>query len=237
MSEIKREPELNNELMLENSGHESESEIKEDEELERAKDSFSAVFKSHKDGPERVEVVVKRLGKLLENSTFNGEEIEGALRACAELDDERKFVDGVMSAIKPILVFRKDHPDEFEKIAREAAMSQEGMTPLNEIMYYGGRDDYIHIHLANARYVENLRALVLDGLQKLAKIIEGNGKVKTIEATSWIVAKNPKLMEKMGFKIEGEIDDEFRRKYFSGDKRKISKAAISREEFLKRYLK
>jgi hypothetical protein len=116
-------------------------------------------------------------------------------------------------------------------------MSQEGMKPLNEIMYYGGRDDYIHIHLANARDLKNLRALVLDGLQKLAEVIKNNEKVKTIEATSWIVAKNPGLMEKMGFEVEGEIDEEFRRRHFSDDKRKISKATIGREEFLKRYLK
>jgi len=224
MSETEREPEL---------------EIKEekDEELERAKDSFAVVFDNHKDGEERVRVITDRLGKILDSDDFDGEEVKKSLQACSKIEDKKEFVDGVMLALQPVLTFRKNNPQAFEKLAREVAMSQEGMKPLNEIMYYGGRDDYIHIHLANARDLKNLRALVLDGLQKLAEVIKNNEKVKTIEATSWIVAKNPGLMEKMGFEVEGEIDEEFRRRHFSDDKRKISKATIGREEFLKRYLK
>lgn len=224
MSETEREPEL---------------EIKEekDEELERAKDSFAVVFDNHKDGEERVRVITDRLGKILDSDDFDGEEVRKSLQTCSKTEDKKEFVDGVMLALQPVLTFRKNNPQAFEKLAREVAMSQEGMKPLNEIMYYGGRDDYIHIHLANARDLKNLRALVLDGLQKLAEVIKNNEKVKTIEATSWIVAKNPGLMEKMGFEVEGEIDEEFRRRHFSDDKRKISKATIGREEFLKRYLK
>lgn len=238
MSETKREPELNNELMPENPDQKS-GEIKEekDEELERAKDSFVVVFKNHKDGQERVNVIAGRLGKILDSDAFDGEAVKKSLQACSKIEDEKEFVDGVMLALQPVLTFRKNNPQAFEKMAREVAMSQEGMKPLNEIMYYGGRDDYIHIHLANARDMKKLRALVLDGLQKLAEIIKADEKVKTIEATSWIVAKNPGLMEKMGFEVEGEIDEEFRRRHFGDDKRKISKATISREEFLKRYLK
>ena len=147
-----------------------------------------------------------------------------------------------MAALDPILVFRREHRHEFEQLTRKVVMEparQDGMTPLNEVMYYGGRDNYVHIHLAQAKDVgvSKLRALVLDGLQKLAEQIKGNEQVQDIEATSWIVAKNPKLMEKLGFTVEGEVDEEFRRQHFSGDERKISRATIKREEFLKRYLK
>ncbi|MEK7664968.1 MAG: hypothetical protein AAB361_02400 [Patescibacteria group bacterium] len=212
---------------------------KKDSEIERAKKSFATVFEQHKDGRERAEVVIKRLGGILDLDAFDGVKIKQSIEACSQIDDEKQFVDGVISALEPILTFRKNNPQAFEQMAREVVMNQEGMKPLNEIMYYGGHDNYVHIHLAHARDIGigKLRSLVLDGLQKLAEVVKNNEKIEDIEATSWIVAKNPKLIEKLGFEVQGEINEEFRRQYFSEDERDIAMATIKREEFLKRYLK
>jgi hypothetical protein len=50
------------------------------------------------------------------------------------------------------------------------------------------------------------------------------------------VASNPGLLEKLGFEIEGPIDEETRKKHFADDPRPISKAVISREKLLEKYL-
>ncbi len=211
----------------------------EDQEIKQVKKSIEGIFEQHKNGSERVEVVIKKLSQFLDSDAFDGKKIKESLEACSQIEDKKEFIESIISALEPILDFRKSSPEAFEQMRRQAAMEQEGMTPINEILYYGGREDYLHIHLAPAKDagIGKLRAQVLEGLQKLAEVIKDNKQIKEIEATSWIVAKNPKLMEKLGFEVHGEIDEEFRRQHLSGDERKISRATISRKEFLKRYFK
>ena len=75
-----------------------------------------------------------------------------------------------------------------------------------------------------------------EGLEELAKTVKENQAVKRVEAISWIVADHPKILEKLGFTVVGEIDEEMRRKYYADDNRPIGRATVSREDFLRRYL-
>jgi len=145
-----------------------------------------------------------------------------------------------LAALKPVTALKMNDPENFEKIVTAGIPTEKDeFVPLNEILSYGRGKDYVHIHLLPPGKV-GLAALVkgsLDGLRELARIVREDETIKEITATSWIVAEHPKLLERMGFIMQGEIDEEMRDRHFRGDKRRISKATISREEFLRRYLR
>lgn len=61
-------------------------------------------------------------------------------------------------------------------------------------------------------------------------------RIKEIQATSWIVASNPGLLEKAGFTVAGSISEEMRMEHFSNESRPVSWAQINREKFLKLWL-
>ena len=216
-------------------------ETENDPELKRAKDSFVRVFNDYKTGEERVGVLKERMNALLMYGSFDDEAIKKLLESCSAAENEQEFVKNVFAALEPILMFRKENPEEFERITREIVMNKEGMKSLNEIMYYGVHGDLLHIHLAPARELGamKLRTAIIEGLHRLAEIVKKDEEIKNIEATSWIVAhkSGAKLIEKLGFDIEGEVDGEFKQKHFKDEERKVSRAVMAREELLKRYLK
>lgn len=71
----------------------------------------------------------------------------------------------------------------------------------------------------------------------MAEIVKKNEGVQVIIATSWIVARKPEWLESLGFTDTGPITDAERERNFKDDTRPINKAIMSREDFLKRYLK
>jgi hypothetical protein len=84
---------------------------------------------------------------------------------------------------------------------------------------------------------EKLR-LMRDGLRELARRLEQDASMKDVSqitATSWIVAAHPRILEGLGFTVDGPIDEEKRQRDFADETRPISKAHITREDFLKRY--
>lgn len=108
---------------------------------------------------------------------------------------------------------------------------------VNKILSYGITGDNLHIHLRNLEISHNEKEiLVQDGLRKLATLIANKPKIKKISATSWIVAKHPRTIQKMGFTIKGSISEEFQKKVFPNEKRPIYYAEMTREEFLAKYL-
>lgn len=90
----------------------------------------------------------------------------------------------------------------------------------------------MHIHAESFR-----KRPTKEGLQKLAEIVKENESLQVIAATSWIVARKTERLEELGFTDMGPITDEEREQHFKGDTRPINKAVISREDFLKKYLK
>jgi hypothetical protein len=216
---------------------ESKEEKEKDPETERAMAWFGQVFDSHKNGQERTEEILKRMAPFLDSQFVAGKEIQKLLEQHSATEDKDAFIDGVASALKPIFEFREKNPEEFGKILREAFVEQGGFTKVNEILSYGEYKDLVHIHLASSdgMKIGEVKRKFLEGLGQLAEIIKNKEEIKKITATSWIVAKNSKLLEKLGFTVEGELSEELKREHFTGDKRPISRASISREDFLKIY--
>ena len=80
-----------------------------------------------------------------------------------------------------------------------------------------------------------MRKLVVEGLRDLADIVQKDENIQKITAESWIVGKSSKIMEKLGFQISSEEGRKVTDKRELGEE--IKKAEISREDFLKKYLK
>jgi len=232
---------------------------------EEAKRRLGEIFDSHKDGQERIEEIISIIEPFLKSDLIDGKEVQHSLEECSTINEKEEFIKKILSSLGPIIELRKKNPEAFKEIQK-----QEKFIDLGEILSYGLSEDkkLIHIHLVEVE--EKVKGRVTrdrlkKDLKQLAKMIgesEQFKEVKTITATSWIVAKYPKATEGFGFTLEGEISLEERQEHFPGefidiDKEEvggqdeasaeefmatsrpgkpINKASMTREEFLKRYL-
>ncbi|OGI83006.1 hypothetical protein A3I95_01575 [Candidatus Nomurabacteria bacterium RIFCSPLOWO2_02_FULL_44_12] len=110
-------------------------------------------------------------------------------------------------------------------------------TKVNEALSYGIDGNVMHIHLRNiSRYdYTEKEKLVIDGLRKLASVVSENVKIRTIRATSPLVARYPRQLKKLGLKTTGQISEELRLKYFKEETLPVHEAIMTREEFLAIY--
>ena len=214
--------------------------------IEKAKRNIGEIFDSHERGSERIEDIISKVSPFLE-SIERGKEIKEQLRRCSFIEDRKSFIKNILFAIKP---FFELEGEEREKIERKIFLKESGFIPLNAILSYGeysygenGEEKkLIHIHLAPAREYKRInggKALfktIEDGLKVLAGIVDKNKTIEKITATSWIVAKWPGFIKTLGFEIEGEIDEETRRRHFLNETSKISRAVMARDLFIKKYL-
>jgi len=220
---------------------EAKKEEKEDKEIEQARKGIGLFFDNNKDGQKRVDDIISKIEPFLRSDLMDGEKVRQSLRECSTIKDRGEFIERVFSSLKPINDLKKNNPGIFEAIERKAFVEEveaRGFKKINEILSYGVSEDFVHIHLAPARQfgISGLKKMTQEGLEELAKTVKENQAVKRVEAISWIVADHPKILEKLGFTVVGEIDEEMRRKYYADDNRPIGRATVSREDFLRRYL-
>jgi hypothetical protein len=203
--------------------------------IEFIKGLCGEVFDRHHSGVERVEEVLKNISPVIESkkSNLDKEEIVRQLNACIGLEDRQQFIDRVFEATKPVSDFRRNNPE----LNIEIMMENAGFTKINRSLYYGEGDNLIHIHLAPSEDLgmARVKKLMMEGFNNLAEIVNKNKKVEKITARSWIVGDHPKVMEKLGFKIDQESGEKVTDERGLGNEEKSSE--ISREDFLKRYLK
>jgi len=220
------------------SGIESKKQI----EQEKFRQEIGKFFDTYKSGQERFDIILLKVDGFIKVGILDKEKFVSILKKYSECEDRNEFIDGILVAVEPILETMKTNPRLIEQLQAEAFVEQGHFTRLNEVLSYGVAGDSIHIHFAPAKELMKEKGikgsinLVSGGLKKLAKIVEANEKIKSITATSWIVAEHPKIMESLGFTIVGPISEEHRNKHWRGDKREISEAEISRENFLAKYL-
>ncbi|MFA4817130.1 MAG: hypothetical protein WC608_00200 [Parcubacteria group bacterium] len=195
-----------------------------------AKTKIGVLFDSYENGQKRIDDLRWQIDRLefLENKETMKKELE----KCINIETKKKFVDEVITIIMPFIELKLEKPELF---MREAEADREFMK-LNELLSYEIKGDSILIHMVPGEKVENFVIKFKAGLQKLAEILNENKNIETIQATSWIIAKHPKLIERSGFVIDGEISKKIREEHFFGDKSKISQAHILRNDFLEKYL-
>ncbi|PIP68863.1 hypothetical protein CO033_00585 [Candidatus Nomurabacteria bacterium CG_4_9_14_0_2_um_filter_32_10] len=212
--------------------------------LEKGIEILMERFPENKQGIELINRIIskgldkdtlKKLG--LENLKLK--EIKKELEECKKISDKTEFMKKVINILKPLAFSMDEHPKEFAEFQRKAFNESLNLTPINEMLSYRVDEGDLHLHLAPATDISNITKirLIKDALEKLPKIVDSNKKVKKISATSWIVASNPGLLEKVGFKNEGPISEETKKRDFAGETHPISRATITREEFLTKYLK
>ena len=194
------------------------------------REKIGDIFEAHQNGTERVQDALSKFEPFLKSELLGGESIRAQIEAISAIEDKKEFVEKFVIALKPFFDLWVDNPREFERIERQRFVEKGGYTKVNEILSYGAEGDDVHIHLAPAKALGmEVRRQAIEGLKELAQIVQKDKSIKSISATSWIVAEHPKLMEKFGFTI---IEEEG----FTSEGKKIAAATMPREEFLERYL-
>lgn len=129
---------------------------------------------------------------------------------------------------------------EIESRLREEAIRNDPQTDLNgftsfKTSFEQPNELSVHTFLNLTRTSVELVHTFRAGLQTLAKILDEDAKsgnrglytkINTISATAWINYEHPEIIERFGFKITKKDDVEGR-----------ARAEISREDFLKKFLK
>jgi hypothetical protein len=205
--------------------------VKEDHGV---KDELGKFFDNYENSEGRLKAIQAKAKNFLDK-----EKLQQLLDESSGISDRNEFIEKIYPLIKPVVDLRRNNPKEFEEKEREVIVNENKFIPINEILSYGlGGKDFIHIHLSPAETMNlsEKKTALEDGFKKLAQLVKDNEDIKYITATSWIVAKHPRLMESIGFTVEGEIDKETKERHFASEKRKVDKATMTREKLIKRYL-
>lgn len=206
---------------------------------------MEGVFKSQ--GPEKIiDEVTRRmelLFKYINRDILSGEqsiETRDSLHGCIAIGDKNQFVNEILQILKPIFDIASTHPFEFEEAGATANNEAEGFIGLNRLVAYEKIGGTIKIHHSMAKTVGPKLRIYYDAMRKLAKIIENDPEIQTIEAASWIVNEAPSLFTKKGFVVEKARKhiSSFSKGFAWGQEkdeegRPVSIATINRDEFLK----
>ncbi|MDD5721513.1 MAG: hypothetical protein PHT16_03685 [Candidatus Pacebacteria bacterium] len=222
---------------------EASLEPKKQTEEEKFKKEIGDFFDAYKSGEERFNAFLSAgVGIFIKKGILEKEKTTQELRECSEILNRDEFINKTLIVLEPILEIKKKNPRLIEKIQAEAFLKEGNLIKLNDLLSYGVDENSIHIHLAPSKELlrevgkENYLKLIIEGLKKLAKIVEKDETIKKITAISDVVTNNPKRMAEFGFVVTGYISEQQKNQYFESERRDISEAEISREELLKRYL-
>lgn len=217
-----------------------EQDIKEESFVEKkARARLADAFDYYGGKEEAMPNIMRAVKEVLDNSLGEGnlseetlQKIEKDLGACS--DERERFVQESFQALAPIITLIEGHPELSEPINE-----REDFKHLTEALSYhmsqDGRSAFLHMLPDEKLNAIKLIRSTREGLIKMAEVVKDNENIEEINATSWIVADHPKLLERLGFKVDGEIDEATRRAHFGNETRKIFKASMSRNDFLEMY--
>jgi hypothetical protein len=169
---------------------------------------FGETFDKFESTDERVREVLDRGVHRLESVVPDEEVLEAARTNLSNVraTDRDAFVLESIEAMKPVTEYRTAHYKEFQEASRRNFMEQPSFTPLNEVVAIDTEvaPGVIGLQIAPAEDVPNLRGVVEDGLRKLAERFRDDPELQKVWGKSWIVKEHPRLVERMGFTLEGE---------------------------------
>lgn len=209
---------------------------------ERLGKSMARLFYETADPQARSEKIYKDIKPLL--AVMQDQKVADCIRAeieqtCA-ITDQETFVATLIAKLRPFLQEYLQAPVHFEEVAREHWRRENNFTSLSKNLVYEKSEDIVRLHLASSRSMdpaEQLRS-VREGLSKLAEVVSKDESITTVEATAWIVAARPGLLEKLGFSVEAHnLGSEELREHFPDENRPVRRATMTREVLLERYLK
>ncbi|PWB38465.1 MAG: hypothetical protein C3F02_03875 [Parcubacteria group bacterium] len=216
----------------------NKSEQEKAEFADRLRRGIGIIFDSHDNGFGRAEDVKQRILFFKEFYNQSEEDLMTKIDDMATEEDKEQFIQGVLGILEPVVQTKYDRPADFERVSRRVFVEFGEMTSINEFLAYNIAGDSLHIHVPpnETTATKDKLRLLREGLHAVAKVIDQNMDIKNIVGTSWIVASHPRLVERLGFKVEGQVDEETRKRNFGDDPRGISLATMRREDFLKKYL-
>jgi hypothetical protein len=227
-------------------------------------ESLNSGEQSQPENDPQMEALVGRMKQVMEDTSVEGTSQERLLAQTEKSinkhfsDDPEAFID-----YTAWLEEAKDIPDDElareaaerwhetviggfgakEVEARERSYLREEATLIKEdnpIYYTLEEDDKLALHVQSARTlstVEKVRALK-ESFGELATQLQTKEElvnVKEITATSWIVAKNPRLMKRLGFTVDDLTSEEARPNDIDNPDKEVGRAHISVEDFLKQH--
>lgn len=208
--------------------------------LDRAGEFLADLFRNNSTSEERMAKFRQNIGGFVKSAGeyLDVPALELSLQQCAAAMTEEEFIERGLAAVRPIIALQIDRPD----LARKAFYERHEFTPLSRALSFGVTEDgYVaHIHLAPAADIRNLREDVTEGLHKLADLIRENPDqyqaLERITATSWIVSEHPRVLERLGFTIDGPVSEaSARHRREQGETRPASRAHIDIPDFLAKY--
>lgn len=238
---------LNNEeeMITESENTEKQESLLSPRELdlyERAKTKMREFCNKYDNSEERTLGIMKKLNhffQYIDKKILSGEKIEeikSSIDACSLIQDKDEYLDAVMRILKPILDLKDKHANKIEDAQAKVMNREKGFTEINRLLSYGKHGSTVHIHAPPGETVGNKLGLYREAMERLADIVRNDLDIQEITATSYLVAKHPRLFTAIGFEI-GDVPEEFRRGHFADEERQIKKATISRKEFLNKFLK
>ncbi|MGD0577199.1 MAG: hypothetical protein ABSA74_03940, partial [Candidatus Staskawiczbacteria bacterium] len=202
----------------------------ETKKLEDAAPAIANIFETARTPQERIDVILSRFKPFFDAGLLDEKALMLQIENCCSVEDKDTFIQRVTELAKVYFLAKRRDTTGVEHVAM---VSEQGRTAVNEILDYDYDDNgkTIQIHLAptNKPGMKKLKELMLSGLQDLADVVEQNEGILKIGARSPLVYKNPRLVEKLGFKLVGDVY------IWKGEKSRASE--MSREEFLERYLR
>lgn len=193
-----------------------ESERRED----RKRYSIGRIFDECPDLESRIRNIILTIKPaVFDSGRVTQESIGNSLLDIVATEDRDKFIEDVFTFLQPLYSLGETLTGQkpLEIISINNAFDYE--------LISGGRVVNLHLPATNIRGPQLLK-LYKEGLTKLAAIINDNPDIIEITADSWIIDKNPGLVERFGFKIKDA----------PGERVWSRTAIISREDFLKKYL-
>ncbi len=199
--------------------------------IEMERGSIAQFFDTVKDPEERKSIMIGKLKPFFDAGLMDENLFLQQIEEICAIDDKEFFVERSLDLMKLYYLARsRDKSGLFDSIRRE---QHGGRERINEILEYelvdDGRIIKIHTWPREKPGIKKLKMLTDSGFRELAKIIDQNEKIEKVEAWSYLVLKNKKLFEGLGFTLGEE--------YTTSEGIEGQGAEISREEFLKRYLK
>lgn len=214
-----------------------------EEEAEKQLNIFLTHIFYQNEPEKRFDAFLNRLNGFLDIADgigLNSDEVnkvKSDLKLCSLLENKEEFVQRGLIALKPLVEWKKNNEVLFETKMRENFVSSSGFIRLNESLSYGKDHNLVHIHVASSKTMSDWEKYVnlKDGLRKLQEVLKNDKDIEQVTASSWIVATRGggRIMEKLGFKVTGEISPEFKEKFFKGEERPVFEAYIDRDDFLK----
>lgn len=208
------------------------------EEYKKAKARLLEIFKNKSE--HEIQEMCSEIRRFAGIINWDPEEAIRKIEESYNQENADVFVETSFEAVKKLIDHRIEHPEAFERARREGILQHHGNVKLSGLMYYNMdlENGTAIIHVApkgDMKLGEIIRAF-REGMRELAKQVKEDEKIKEVQATSWIVAANPGLLEKAGFTVEGAIDENMKAEHFNDEERPVAWAHISREDLLQKYL-